>query len=131
MNKKLITKINKKNLKFKINKAFVFDDKMNPNDGAEESKFHDKTGISVNEYWNMDYILATFIYQRMVYFRYKHKCHPDELTSAEYDKILDKIIKAFDILSTDRCFSIDDKNDGVIQEGLDLFAKYFRSFWSL
>ena len=46
----------------------------------------------------------------------------------ERDRILDKMIRAFELIIDD-CATFDKKVDAEIQEGLDLFAEYYRGLW--
>lgn len=93
--------------------------------------------------WNLDTTLATVIHPALVEFRKKLNAHPLELTDIEeWKEILDKMIFSFyaicnndkleDVFYTESegwDFEGREEHYNKIQEGLDLFGKYFRGLW--
>lgn len=104
-----------------------------------------KTGFCDTELWSLDYTIASFILPRLIRFKkIKHgfpifnECYDkgdvnlsDKQSSTKNEELwnscLDKMIFAFTEISTDK--SDFDRDDKLIQEGLDLFAKHFRGLW--
>lgn len=86
----------------------------------------------IKETRNLDITIAEFIIPRLELFKKVTDCQPNDLESMnEWYKILDKIIKAFSILSKkfDVNYNSDFMDNDAINEGLDLFRKYYRSLW--
>lgn len=109
-------------------------------------------GYSNDELWNLDNTIAKWILPRLKAFKKDSIAFPADLDSPdEWDEILDKMIWSFDYITNQ-----DEYEDEIIekykdnefdedghyrwikdakelsekcQEGLDLFAKYFRSLW--
>lgn len=105
-----------------------------------------KTGISDTELWNLDYTIACFILPRLKLFRsnmfgypvisecyYSNDVNFSNKTCSNnnrklWKKYLDKMIYSFNKITTDYSYN-NDRINKKIQEGLDLFAKYFSSLW--
>lgn len=81
------------------------------------------------ECWNLDVTIAKFIVPRLEYFIEHHHGYPCDLTEEEWIIILNKMINSFNIISESRGSLIYETYDSEVQEGLELFAKYFRSLW--
>lgn len=89
-------------------------------------------GFDDSEAWNLDSTIARFIIPRLKVLKINTHGYPSNLTEKTWDEILDKILLAFELDLADKCDSDVSKmteNDAKIQEGLDLFAKYFRHLW--
>lgn len=88
-------------------------------------------GFSDSETWGLDFTIAAFILPRLKRLREINNGFPGELTEKSWNEILDKIILAFELrVDEDKFFDdIDDVSVSKIQEGLDLFAKWFLHFW--
>ena len=89
-----------------------------------------KKNLSIpnSEIWGLNYTLAKYILPRLK--RFKEVCcsYPCELTETEWKEILNKMIWSFQyIIKFD--FIEEEEVDEQCQEGLDLFAKYFRDLW--
>lgn len=110
----------------------------------KSKKFYKKNGFRYEEVWNLDYTLASYILPRLAYFREIHSGIPSEFCvmdesgkvvkklTEEYDKCLDKMIEAFElILGEDDSSTVKEyrEREAQIQEGLELFGKYFRTLW--
>ena len=92
--------------------------------------------------WNLDHTLAMVIHPALVKFRENLNSHPSEVTGEEWEEILDKMIFSFDVISNELFIEQQFFRDGTwhkeeyeehnkkIQEGIDLFAKWFRGLWN-
>ena len=88
--------------------------------------------ITISELWGLDYTLAKYILPRLIKFKENAEGHPNDITWEEYLIILDKMIWSFNhIIKMEYSSSFEDykKEDIRCQEGLHLFAEYFRSLW--
>lgn len=102
--------------------------------------FEKKYGFRYEETWNLDHSIACYILPRLAYLRSHTHSYPSGLVVWNEDKteviidgykawlnILDKMIAAFEIVALK---DEPDWNDqAVIDEGLRLFAQYFRHLW--
>ena len=87
-----------------------------------------KKGFCCCEIWNLDVVMAKFILPRIEHFYQNDLTYPGELTEEEWDRILHKIIFSLDaVANEDIPYWLN--NSAEIQEGLDLFGKYFQAFW--
>ena len=78
--------------------------------------------------WNLDYYIAKFILPRLKLFKKVAMGFPCDLKSInEWYDILDNMIAAFMILSTDEINTQDEQK--IVIEGLDLFRKYYQDLW--
>jgi len=83
-------------------------------------------GFEPTECWNLDNTIAKFITPRLKYLK-EHKCgYPGNLTENEWDDIMDKMIYAFENYKIGH---IEEENEKKIDEGVFLFAKWFRNLW--
>jgi len=93
-------------------------------------------GFSDSETWALDSVICQFVLPRLIRFREINAGHPGGVSAKEWEDIMDKMIFAFDwSLNCE-----EDKYDGLpdkqkekhweqYQEGMDLFAKWFRHLW--
>jgi hypothetical protein len=100
--------------------------------------------------WNLDYKIAEFVLPRLKLFKKKkmgwsndfhdlnyddyneeERKKSDEKAEKEWNKTIDKMIYSFELIIKDEWKSIEEmkKKDKDIEEGLKLFAKYFRELW--
>lgn len=81
--------------------------------------------------WNLDVYLAGIIYPRLCYFKKHHSGWPAEFKSdKEWKEILDKMIYSFEsILNEAHSDKRIPYDRAQVQEGLELFGKYFRALW--
>lgn len=86
--------------------------------------------------YNLDIFLADIISRNVSAFRKRIHTHPCELEKEEWDKILDKIVWAFE--QTKQNYPLDtwgsskreiEEYWAKIQEGRQLFIDYFDYFW--
>jgi hypothetical protein len=83
--------------------------------------------LSSHDLWNLDSTLSHVILACLKAFKESHCGYPPSITSDEYNVVLDKMILCFDLIIRDgRCERVGRK---AIDEGLQLFAQYFRSLW--
>lgn len=86
-----------------------------------------KRGFDDTELWCLDCTIASFILPRLKVFREKLCSHPGCMTFQEWKEILDKMIVAFKLYN----ISFPDNDEAFkIEEGLDLFRKYFHHLWT-
>lgn len=98
-------------------------------------KFKKKYGFDYRETWNLDYEIACFILPRLAYLRENAVSYPGseeffgEGGLEKWLAIEDKMIKAFEtIVDKDMSFETKEEKE-IIEEGLDLFRKYFQTLW--
>lgn len=86
--------------------------------------------INLDDYdmWNLDHTLALIILPCLKKFKKNLHGHPGNITFEQWKSILNKMIKAFELLNGDE-FYYKNKEDEMIKEGLELFAKYYRHLW--
>ena len=105
-------------------------------------KYLKKNGLYVNprDTWSLDYTIAKFVSPRLKLYKKLTIGYPCEFSDiSQWYDILDKMIESFDlILNDDGSIDINEydnwkeiakEKNNKIQEGLDLFAKYFRGLW--
>lgn len=93
--------------------------------------------IEDHDVWNLDWTLSLIIYPSLVKFKEKLTGHPSHITDAEWQEFLDKMIWSFGQIASwlpeepDYLHSKEeyDAYHAKIQEGVDLFGKYFRNLW--
>lgn len=110
-------------------------------DKSHHEKFLNANGFAKTESWNLSSTIARFILPRLIYLKESyHGLFLDDpsnrnsrvLLEEETDKIFDKMIYAFEhiALKMNLDYSVmDEKDKKEIQEGLNLFAKYFLELW--
>lgn len=101
---------------------------------SDERYKPDEEGFVAAEYWNLDATLAMIIYSSLRYFKdYCNYGHPGSMSDKQWDKCLDDMITAFELLVREEDYhetKIQSKNkEKKIKYGLRLFAKYFRALW--
>lgn len=86
-------------------------------------------GWSDDELWNLDYTISQFVLPRLKAFRANPTGHPACYTSEEWEAIIDKMIRAFE-LSMDDSSLFSDEAKAEIDAGLKLFGENMRGLWS-
>lgn len=90
-------------------------------------------GWDDSDLWSLDYTISKFALPRLIEFR-KNQCGiPYGLTEEEWLEILDKIIFAMDLNIKelgDYWHCISKEEEKLIDEGFELFGKYYRSLWN-
>lgn len=94
-------------------------------------KYLKQHGLYVHpkETWSLDITLAQYIIPRLKLYKKLNDVIPGRLESHdEWDKILDKMIYAFECMSDEFCnYEEYDKRQKKVKEGLQLFADYFQA----
>lgn len=98
-------------------------DEYNPEDN--ETIIHDF------DLWNLDMVLAEVIHPALVKFKENDDLAiPEDLDEYGWNQILDKMIRSFEMIAKGRQVYISSKEKVEIQEGLDLFAKFYSCLWT-
>lgn len=85
--------------------------------------------IKNEDLWSLDITIAKLVLPYLKKFREAVGGYPSDLNSLEeWEAILDKMIKAFGLIANEAIFDTAVKNE-PIEEGLDLFRKYYFSLW--
>lgn len=99
---------------------------------AKWDKQRQERGFDDTETWSLFTTISDFIYPRLIAFK-EYKCdYPINLTLKNWDEILDKMIFAFKFYSDEykREKPASIETIQKVQEGMDLFVKYFRDLWN-
>lgn len=103
--------------------------KRKKNRDSEENWSH-KNDFPIEEVWNTDNTIAQLIVPRLQAFKAldKHGGPPEFKDMREWNNAIQKMIDAFELMKY--VSGVDTKEEErTIEEGLDLFRKYFRSLW--
>ena len=89
-----------------------------------------KHDYPIEEVWNTDNTLARLIVPRLQAFKAldKHGCHSDFKELRDWNNAIQKMIDAFELMKYAGTPDTEDE-ERTIEQGLDLFRKYFRSLW--
>lgn len=87
--------------------------------------------VSYKDVIDLDITIAKFILPRLKFFKKKVLGYPLELTFEEWKAIIDKMILSFSLILDDseaykKC---NKEEEDKIEEGLQLFTKYFQDLW--
>jgi hypothetical protein len=84
-------------------------------------------GFDDTETWNLSSVILKFTLPRLKRFREVNNGYPGGLSAKKWDEMIDKMILGIEL------FLEDDAGDKVknkqIDEGLELFFKWFRHLW--
>lgn len=86
-------------------------------------------GFDDSETWSLDSTIAKFILPRLMCFREVNMGYPSSISEQEWNDIIDRMILAFSLLAGDAAFLTGKEDQKKIDEGLDLFAKWYTSLW--
>jgi hypothetical protein len=90
-------------------------------------------GFSDSETWSLDVVISKFILPRLKRFKEVNNGYPGHLTPEGWNEIIDKMIFAFEFnITMDEWSSNKEGFDAEVakyEEGMQLFAKYFRDLW--
>ena len=101
-------------------------------------------GFDDSDTWSLDWTLAKMIWPRLVRLKELNIGYPCEIAvdygevdgPKKWDEILDKMILAFKLIEEDECYfgepnwrEKEAEQQKKIEEGLDLFRKYYRNLW--
>lgn len=110
----------------------------------QRKKWLKKHGLYVNdrETWNLDANIANYILPRLKRFKEIGTTYPgidEAITPDGWNEVLQKMINAFEILGNEMIDKVDLSSEGwaeeiyrlnrEVDEGLQLFAKYYRDLW--
>ena len=96
----------------------------------QEKNWSHKNDYLIEEVWNTDNTIAQLIVPRLQAFKAldKHGYCPDFKGMREWNNAIQKMIDAFELMKF--VGGVDTKEEErIVEEGLDLFRKYFRSLW--
>lgn len=107
---------------------------------SDSLNFYLTNDFFFEECWNLDMTLSALILPRLIHFRDNHCGTPgcvfeydekgnilnEEEGRQKWEEILDKMIWAFYLYIKEDC---NEENNKQIDEGLELFAKYFYDLW--
>ena len=93
----------------------------------EQEYWSHRHDFPIEEIWNTENAIAAFITPRLKAFKdlKKHGFPPEMNSKRQWNSSIQKMIDAFEILS--RPYTPTDNEDPIVEEGLDLFRKYFRN----
>lgn len=99
-----------------------------------KNKYHKLTrGFTDEEIWNLDHTAAEWLIPRLKYLKENTCGYPPDFESfGEWLKILQKMIDAFELYLEDEWPDdpeVMKKQNEIIEEGMQLFGKYFRNLW--
>lgn len=87
-------------------------------------------GFDDTETWGLDSTIAEFTLPRLKRFRELVCGHPGSLTMEEWEAILDKMVRAFELVTDDEKGRNLSKGEWKeVDQGLDLFSKWFLHLW--
>lgn len=103
--------------------------KRKKNRDSEENWSH-KNDYPIEEVWNTYHTLAQLIVPRLQAFKAldKHGGPPDFSEMREWNNAIQKMIDAFELMKYVSGVNTKEE-ERTIEEGFDLFRKYFRSLW--
>lgn len=86
-------------------------------------------GYCYKDVWSIDGYLCEIIPQMLKQLKQNQLGFPTDLTSEEWDGILDEIIEGFERGSKVHNYEATEEDMKVINRGLELFAKYYFHLW--
>ncbi len=93
-------------------------------------------GWNDSDTWNLDHTIAEFVLPRIKRFKEITISYPGHLDKDSWNKILDQMIFSFEAILNEwnlnePKMTVEERKeyDKKVQEGLDLFGKYFRDLW--
>ena len=95
----------------------------------ESENWSHKNDFPIEEVWNTDNTLAQLIAPRLLAFKAldRHGGPSEFKDMREWNNTIQKMIDAFELMKYVR--SNTEEEEQPIEQGLDLFRKYFRSLW--
>ena len=91
------------------------------------AKQREERGWDDTELWNLDHTIARFVYPRLKRFiELEPKSYPTDFTYEEWIETLKKMLYSFECIVND---SINREEYNKVQEGFELFGKYFQTIW--
>ena len=98
-------------------------------DKEAQKNWSHKNDYPIEDVWNTDNTLAQLIVPRLQAFKAldKHGGPGDFNSMEEWNKTIQKMIDAFELMKY--VHELDDEDNRIVEQGLDLFHKYYRSLW--
>ena len=84
-------------------------------------------GFDESETWSLYTTISNFITPRLKKFKEVNCAYPPELTPEEWDNILDKMIRSFEIANNSDYMTEEQSDE--FREGFNLFNEYFFALW--
>ena len=102
---------------------------MKHSNHTEKAYWSHSHDFPIEEIWNTEITIAAFIAPRLKAFKSlkKHGFPPEMGSERQWNSTIQKMIDAFEILG--RPYTPSDEEDPIVEEGLDLFRKYYRNLW--
>lgn len=90
-----------------------------------------KVSIKIERWdtYSMDYSLALIIHPLLIKFKEDNNGYPSDITSEEWDEILDQMIFAFSWRLEDNDLFTSEEDKEKAMEGFRLFGKWFTNLW--
>ena len=111
------------------NICFSLTDKTDDRD-VDYAKQRQLTGFDDSETWSLTDTICRFIIPRLKRFKDVNKGIPLALTIDEWNTIIDKMLLAFELTTREDGSRIwNDEESKQVDEGLDLFRKWFMALW--
>jgi len=85
-------------------------------------------GFDDGDTFSLDLTISEFILPRLIRFNELRIGYPFGMSEEEWDTIIQKMIRGFE-LHVDSLPSLTDKEVNEMNEGLDLFRKYYQNLW--
>lgn len=123
-----IKKRKKKHIKDKNYYGFLNELDKNDKRIRKLKKQYKKRGFDDSETWSLDLTIAQFILPRLKRYKEITIGCPASVSFEEWDEILDKMIKSFEIIIKEEGWP-NKEQEKIQEEGLDLFRKYFLGLW--
>ncbi|MFB6291755.1 MAG: hypothetical protein ABEJ25_08540 [Candidatus Bipolaricaulia bacterium] len=113
------------NVNFSLNSAW------DPNDNRHERYKRQRLerGFDDTELWSLDATIAKFMVPRLRAFRENLISHPPHLTSEQWQRILDQMIKGFSPYLEQDSMIWGNRQYNSLRVALRLFAQYFPHLW--
>lgn len=86
-------------------------------------------GWDESEVWSLDNTSAKFLAPRLKEFKKIKTGHPQNIDIEQWDIYLDEMIFAFSSLQERSIYHFDTNTSNRIQNGLNLFSKYYHDLW--
>ncbi len=104
---------------------------IGPYSSSKKSDKPRRIKIHIDSYdvWSLDHTLSLIIAPALKMLKDQQHGYPGDLEPEQWDEILDKMIFSFNLMSLEGWPSSFREEVEKVQEGLDLFAKYFMALW--
>ena len=90
---------------------------------------HCRWGFDSRDTWQLDETIAKFAVSRLKVFRRVNNGFPNELTEEQWNTTLDEMIWALEMVAEQKHTTDDTIDMKRMQQGLELFGKYFTHLW--